>query len=447
MHVQNGTPGIVRGGGALARQTACETLMEEFGLTTRIFGKSSAEDARRERKRLAALENLDLLDSPRDEGLDRIVRLIKMVFTVDIGLVTLIDAHRQWYKACSGLSNDELPREDTFCRYVLDDERPMIVQDAAKDPRFALHPAVQGESHIRFYAGVPLRTKAGHTIGTVCAIDRTPRSFGNRDIAILEEFSGAAMDRIELLQTAATDSLTEALTRRAFKREADQLIAAALRHRHDLSCIVLDVDHFKRVNDTFGHAAGDEVLKAVAATCRANLRASDLFGRLGGEEFAVLLPHVGAEDAMKAAEKLRAGIAARPIDGDFGTLEVTASFGCSALSIIGRDIETLLAQADAAMYRAKASGRNRCLAWTALQAADGIGARRRVLKAGAIIFNDRRSTIDCTVKSLGVDGAGITVSSSAGIPPDFILSIRADDFETRCSVISQDRQTLEVAFR
>lgn len=416
-------------------------------MTARVFGKSSAEAAQRERDRLAALENLDLLDSPREEGFDRIVRLIKEVFTVDIGLVTVIDAHRQWYKSCAGLSNDEVPREHTFCRYILDDERPMVVQDATKDPRFAMHPAVTGESHIRFYAGVPLRTREGHAIGTVCAIDRTPRSFGKKDLGILEELSGAAMDRIELVQAAATDSLTEALTRRAFKREADQLIAAALRHKHDLSCVVLDVDHFKRVNDTHGHAAGDEVLKAVAATCRTNLRASDLFGRLGGEEFAVLLPHIGADDAVRTAEKLRAEIAARPIRGGFGTLDVTASFGVSALSIVGRDIETLLAQADVAMYQAKAAGRNRCISWAKLQAGDGMGARRRVLKAGAIIFNDRRSTIDCTVKSLGADGAGITVSNTAGIPPEFILSIKADDFETKCTVIARDRQTLEVAFR
>ena len=94
----------------------------------------------------------------------------------------------------------------------------------------------------------------------------------------------SAMDRIELLQSAATDSLTEALTRRAFKQEADQLISLAIRHQHNLSTIVLDIDRFKSVNDTHGHAAGDQVLRAVAATCKANLRAGDLFGRLGGEE-------------------------------------------------------------------------------------------------------------------------------------------------------------------
>jgi diguanylate cyclase (GGDEF)-like protein len=415
-------------------------------VVARAFGKSSADTRKRETERLAALEQLDLLDSPRDEGFARFVRLIKTIFTIDIGLVTFIDAHRQWYKACSGLSADEVPSEDTFCRYVIDDDEPVVVQDALKDPRFAQHPAVTGDSHIRFYAGVPLRTREGHIVGTICAIDRVARSFGAKDVAILEELAGAAMDRIELLQSAATDSLTEALTRRAFKQEADQRISSALRHQHNLSCIVLDIDHFKSVNDTHGHAAGDEVLRAVAATCKANLRADDLFGRLGGEEFCVVLTHADREGAIAVAEKMRAAISSRPILGDYGSLAVTASFGISALSIVAKDIETLLAQADAAMYRAKHSGRNQCVSWSSIRSPHAMGSRRRVLKAGSIIFNDRRSTIDCTIKSLGSDSAGLSVSNSAGIPPQFVLSIKGEGFETMCRVIAQDRQNVEVAF-
>lgn len=417
-------------------------------LAARVFGKSSAEAFHRETARLAALDQLDLLDTPRDPGFERIVRLIKEIFNIDIALVSLIDAHRQWYKACSGLSFDEVPREDTFCRYVVDAETPIIVQDATKDPRFAHHPAVTGEAHIRFYAGVPLKTNDGHTIGTVCAIDRSPRSFGGRDLSILQELAGAAMDRIELLQSAATDSLTEALTRRAFKQESDQLISLALRHQHDLSCIVLDVDHFKRVNDTYGHAAGDEVLKAVAATCKNSLRAGDLFGRLGGEEFAIILPHVDREGAIAAAEKVRIAVASTTVTGDYGDLNVTVSLGVSALSIVSKDVETLLAQADAAMYQAKNRGRNCCISWSSLQADHTTtGARRRVLKAGSILFNDRRSTVDCTIKSLGSDSASLSVSNSAGVPPEFVLLIKGDGYETNCRVIAQDRQTLEVSFR
>lgn len=413
----------------------------------KAFGKSSADALQREVDRLAALDSLDLMDTPRDVGLERVVGLIKTIFSVDIGLVSLIDAHRQWYKACSGLPNDEVPREDTFCRYVLDLEEPIIVPDATKDLRFLQHPAVTGESHIRFYAGVPLKTKDGHTIGTVCAIDRSPKSFGHRDIAILQELAGVAMDRIELLQSASTDGLTDTLTRRAFKQEADQLISLALRHQHDIACIVLDIDHFKRVNDTYGHAAGDAVLRAVAATCKTALRAGDLFGRLGGEEFAVLLPHVGREGALSVAEKVRAVISSQMVRGDFGELNVTASLGVSALSIVSKDIETLLAQADAAMYQAKTGGRNRCASWGSISADHKTASRRRVLKAGSIVFNDRRSTVDCTVKSIGTDSAGLTVSNSAGIPTEFVLSIKGEGFETHCQVVAQDRQNLEVVFK
>jgi GAF domain-containing protein len=239
----------------------------------RAFGRSSVEAAQRELERLNALDELDMLDTPRDEGFERLVRLLKQVFSVDIGIVSFIDAHRQWYKACSGLTNDEMPREDTFCRYVVDDEQPIVVQDATRDPRFAANPAVTGEAHIRFYAGVPLKTRDGHTVGTVCAIDRRPRSFGSKDLGILEEIAGIAMDRVELLRSAATDSLTGVLSRRAFNEEARRLLSLATRHQHDAACIVLDVDHFKKVNDTYGHSAGDAVLKAVAATCREQIRA------------------------------------------------------------------------------------------------------------------------------------------------------------------------------
>ncbi|UVC12444.1 sensor domain-containing diguanylate cyclase (plasmid) [Rhizobium sp. TH2] len=413
--------------------------------TVRTFGRSTAERAQRERERLEALDQFDLLDAPRDASFDRIVRLIKEVFSVDIGIVSVIDAHRQWYQACVGLPNAEVPREETFCQLIVESEEPLIVQDATKDARFANNPMVTGEAHIRFYAGVPLKTREGFILGTVCAIDRRPKSFGARDLTILQELAGLAMDRIELLQSAATDGLTGVLTRRAFKSEAEKLIAQALRHQHDLSCLVLDVDHFKRVNDSFGHAAGDDVLKAESAACKATLRAGDLIGRLGGEEFAILLPHVDRAAAAAVAEKLRIAIADVVVSGDFGSVSVTASIGTTNLSIVSRDIDTLVAQADAAMYSAKNGGRNCCMSWHNLQGASG-GERRRVLKSGSILFNDRRSTIDCTVKSLGSDGAGLVLSNTSAVPAEFDLVIRGEGFETRCRVIAQDRQNVEVAF-
>lgn len=416
-------------------------------MTVQTFGKASPEALYREANRLAALEQLDMLDTPRDPGFDRLVQLIKEIFRVDIAIISLIDAHRQWYKSCSGMPVNEVAREETFCQHVVLSEQAIVVPDATKDPLFAQNPSVVGDDHIRFYAGVPLKTAEGHVIGTVCAIDRRPGSFSRRDLAILEGIAAIAMDRIELLKSASTDGLTGLLNRRAFKDEASQAISSAIRHRQDLACIIFDVDHFKRVNDTYGHAAGDEVLRAVAEACRAVLRAEDRLGRIGGEEFAIILPQTGREAAGVVAEKVRTAIAAQTVAWNGGSIGVTASLGLTSLSIVAKDIDTLLAQADVALYRAKSSGRNRCIDWGAGTDEAMASGRRRVLKAGNIIFNDRRSTVDCTVKTFGTGGAGLRVMNSVGIPPEFLLAIKGEGFETECRVVMQDGQNIEVAFR
>lgn len=413
---------------------------------TRPFGKMSTEAIRQEAARLQALEELDLLDTPKDPGFDRVVRLIQEIFSVEIGIVSFIDAHRQWYKASAGMPIEEMPRQDTFCRYVLEAQELLVVQDTLRDERFCQHQAVVNPPRVRFYAGFPLKTEEGHVVGTLCAIDTRPGSFGKRDIRVLEELAGAVMDRVALAKLASTDGLTGLSTRRAFREEAHRFVEQALRHRHDLSCIMLDIDHFKSINDRYGHQVGDEVLKAVASLCKGQLRAGDLIGRLGGEEFAIILPHVGREDALATAEKLRKIVASTPIAHGSGSVAVTASFGVTATSIVAKDVDTLLAQADAAMYRAKESGRDRCEGWGRNGDCSDSGARRRVLKSGRIIINDRRSTIDCTIRALGADGANLAVSDASLIPPRFVLSIEADGFETECRILSQNRQALDVSF-
>lgn len=404
----------------------------------------SQQTSLREIARLASLELLDLLDSPRDEGFDRVVQLIKEIFEVEIGIVSLIDAHRQWYKACSGLPFGEVPRNASFCRHVVMTEEPIIVPDASQDPRFADHPAVTGDLHVRFYAGMPLKTRAGHVIGSLCAIDSKPRLFDLRETRILQHLADATMDRIELLQTASSDSLTEALTRRAFKQEADEMILQAQQLRQDIACIVLDIDHFKNVNDTYGHATGDEVLKAVAATCRRTLGADSLLSRFGGEEFAIVVPGADLRDGLDIAESLRTAIAAMTVQTEQGELAVTASFGISTRSAAAGDVETLLSQADAAMYVAKNQGRNCCRTWPSLDTEGS--ARRRVLRTGFILFGERRNLVDCTVKSLGSDSAGISVFNTEGIPSEFLLQMPGDGTERKCRIVTQDRQTLEVIF-
>jgi diguanylate cyclase (GGDEF)-like protein len=124
-------------------------------------------------------------------------------------------------------------------------------------------------------------------------------------------------------------------------------------------CVILcDLDHFKAINDKYGHATGDHVLRQAVLACRTHLRASDLFGRFGGEEFCILLPGCSLADARQRCEQLRAAIATVATDSANPSPMVSASFGVAATSSSGYELRQLLAHADAALYRAKFAGRN-----------------------------------------------------------------------------------------
>ncbi|GJD54093.1 hypothetical protein OPKNFCMD_6874 [Methylobacterium crusticola] len=399
----------------------------------------------REQERLAALNRYDVLDTPSEEAFDRVTRLTRRVFEVPMSTVSLIDGHRQWFKSRQGVAACETARGPALCNVAIQETRPLIVPDTLADVRFAQSPFVTDDPHIRFYAGAPLRTPEGHTIGTLCAMDTKPRSFDAGQVAVLIDLAHIVMSELGLRLLATTDGLTGILTRRAFRDEASRTIAPAQRHRYNLSCIVFDLDHFKAVNDRNGHAVGDLVLTQTAATCQANLRKSDLFGRIGGEEFAVLLPHTDRRSALQVAEKLRLALADLRVPTPSGTLAVTASFGVASLGGSVSDTDALLQGADEALYAAKADGRNRCKTWQPVEVAQP-DARRRVLKAGRISFNGGHSSIDCTVRSLSESSAGFDVINSAGVPDQFKLQVESDDLYRLCRVVTNTDRHLEVAF-
>jgi len=163
-------------------------------------------------------------------------------------------------------------------------------------------------------------------------------------------------------EQARTDELTGLANRRAFLEQGRVAIEQARRYQRPLALVLFDIDHFKRVNDTWGHAAGDEVLRCVAAAARRAARASDTPGRIGGEEFGMLLPETGAAEARVLAERLRNDIAALRVPWMDQSLAITCSFGVSECLEATADIEALLREADTALYRAKKEGRNRVAA-------------------------------------------------------------------------------------
>ncbi len=186
---------------------------------------SQLDDDIAEDLRLAALDAFDVLDTPREEGLDGIARLIRNIFDVPVAIVSVIDAHRQWYKASEGLTITEQPRKDTLCDVTIRQSRPLVVTDTLADARFSRHPAVVGEPRIRFYAGVPLRTRDGHNIGTLCAIDFKPREFGQKQVEILTDLARVAMAEFEMRQLVTIDALTGVQSRRAVREEGERAMA------------------------------------------------------------------------------------------------------------------------------------------------------------------------------------------------------------------------------
>jgi diguanylate cyclase (GGDEF)-like protein len=177
--------------------------------------------------------------------------------------------------------------------------------------------------------------------------------------AIVDEAEEAALVRV--YQAGRIDGLTGIANRAAFDERLDKEVAFAVRHGSPLSVALFDVDHFKKINDTFGHPAGDEVLKSVAGVLSGAVRTEDVVARYGGEEFVVVMRELDVGAARSLADRLRESIAAHPVEAAGQTIRLTASAGVASLACCGPDASkaAIVAKADARLYQAKQGGRNR----------------------------------------------------------------------------------------
>jgi two-component system, cell cycle response regulator len=200
--------------------------------------------------------------------------------------------------------------------------------------------------------------------------DRFTRHHATDFLARLGKICGVCLEntinRERLLISGLTDPLTELHNRRYLDRRLSEELSRASRYHQPLSCLFIDADHFKHINDNHGHQAGDSALRELATRIRSQLRASDVATRYGGEEFALLLPQTSLNEALLLAERIRHEVAATPVQlDDGGEIELTVSIGVSeTLPMLGKSQhkevgEHLLASADQALYQAKANGRNR----------------------------------------------------------------------------------------
>lgn len=462
-----------------------------------------------EARRLAVLDELDILDTPPEAEFDTIIECAQRLTGMKIALLSFVAGERQWFKAKSGLDVRETPRSQSFCAHAIAGDDLFVVPDAALDPRFADNPAVLGDPHIRFYAGVPIRVAdtadadQHYAMGTVCIIDDRPRTLTpdqaeilrklgqlaeslltararakqlrelaeERRVALAEldlthrqfrqaermanigswrlrlcdhhtewsdqvyaihglphgqqsmldealtfyppharaEIAGALARTIEtgepfsieadfvtaqradrrvrtmgeletregvpvaiigvlqditsrhrmeqqLRRLASRDELTGLANRARFNEVVELAMQTARGERSGLALALIDLDHFKAVNDTQGHLAGDDVLRAMGARLAADYLAGSFAARLGGDEFVLLITGALLGDLDGLLDRLSRDLRALA-SFDQGRLTVSATIGAAWLTPDVRDRSDLLHRADLALYDAKRAQR------------------------------------------------------------------------------------------
>ncbi len=323
-------------------------------------------------RRMAALAGLELVSGPAEleDLLERIVLIAEDHLPASGGAsIILWDPHIQDFTISvttvpkqSAEYARERVRAHGATRWIVETRQPLVVSDIHEDP-FGANPLLQ-ESGLQAYAGVPLLGKT-EVLGVLYVMDRRPRVYSESDLAFLRTLALRASGAIvnvrlfaELKRMALKDGLTGLLNRRAFYELASEEFRRARRYQRPIAVILMDVDHFKSINDIHGHEAGDRVLKQVSERLQAGLRNQDLLARIGGEEFAILLIESQDEAATQVAERLRRSIEGLQVTGEGGVADVTASFGVGEIHPSMKDLADLLRQADQALYRAKEAGRN-----------------------------------------------------------------------------------------
>lgn len=303
--------------------------------------------------RLNNLHSLNVLDTPAEERFDRLTRLAKRLFNVPIALVSLVDEHRQWFKSSIGLSVSESARETSFCGHVIVGNGLFIVPDTREDLRFADNPFVIGEPNIRFYAGCPLRYLDGTKLGTLCIVDTQPRTFSQENLQALKDLAEIAERELIAVQLATLDDLTGISNRRGFSLLAQHSLNLCMRHELPASLVFFDINDFKRINDNFGHAAGDKALIEFATQMKQTFRDSDVIARLGGDEFVVLLTNASGMLAQELILRFQLAMDSRDRES---YRDYKISFSCGVVTVDPKQpntIETLLERADSLMYKKK----------------------------------------------------------------------------------------------
>jgi diguanylate cyclase (GGDEF)-like protein len=332
--------------------------------------------ARDEKERFYdAIELLNRTAKPM-EVFDAILEVARGIVPVDFAAVTLLEETegKRLHRVVRVATKEGVPAAKLEGLQFADDtglvasvvrlgsSLPAKDLDVAKAPVFDAATRLKGLASLKI---VPLRT-GQNVLGAVVLGAERPHAYAAEAVRQLEVVAMQAADSIyrarlfeQTERLATTDGLTGLLNHRAFQARLDEHLAQAQRYGKKLSLILCDIDHFKAVNDTYGHPVGDVVLKGVARTLGRDARTTDVVARYGGEEFAVVLPETDAAGALVIAERIRERVAALSLDTGQGPLAVTMSLGVATFPGDGARKAELVERADACLYEAKRGGRNR----------------------------------------------------------------------------------------
>ncbi|WP_020653362.1 putative bifunctional diguanylate cyclase/phosphodiesterase [Massilia niastensis] len=339
-----------------------------------------------EAQRLAALHATNLLGSSPEESFDRITRMASRLLGMPMSVISLVDRGNQWFKSRCGLKETSTGRDVSFCGHAILSDEPLVVPDAANDPRFSDNPLVTGGPRVRFYAGVQLYSVDRMKLGTLCVMDRLPHRISEADLDTLRDLARMVEQLIyhrqlamaaralheQLTSSAARGQLSPAAGQVEFLLNHDVLTGLANRHAlvraiqdgivgwrdRAASAVVacLNLDRFKRLNELLGHRAGDEALVAITRSLQDRLREDDMLARAGNDEFVLLLNDAGDDrQARDLLERLLRAVN-RQIIADGTEISLTCSIGYARFPDDGEDADALLNNAVLAMRHAKTMG-------------------------------------------------------------------------------------------
>ena len=362
--------GRVSGGVAVSQDITHQRRLEQQAQAAAREAQQRADELEGLHRATAALlSTLDL-----DELLCQILDAAQSAIpAAEKGLLHIVSpsSGQLQVRATLGFSDERIcvihsPKVPGYPARVMRDGKPLLVSDAKGDPLFEDEPGFQEEfPDMRSLILAPMYY-GERVLGTLSLSAKKPNAFTASNLRLLASFAATttaalqnAILHAEIKQLAVTDPLTGQYNRRAFFDLGLHEMERFLRLNHPLSAVMIDLDNFKQINDSHGHAVGDQILRMLGERSREIIREKDIFGRYGGDEFAMLLPDTDLETATQIARRFRDEVIANPWVTDRGAVPVSVSMGVATAVPRHRLLEDLLADADLALYRAKSAGKNR----------------------------------------------------------------------------------------